>query len=123
MKNVAALAIAFLFSGAAMLIAKPDREARVVYLATSFNFTDHPACGSDLLTNCVKSIRFYDADSRRSLGEVETMLMTGQQSIVGAAKVAAIPQRVYAVTVYVDALGRLREGPHGEISKVANAVR
>ncbi len=92
-----------------------------MYLVTSFDFTHHPACGSSMLRNCIKGIRFYDADSNLSLAEVEaTADMTRQQSIIGMANVSSIPRRVYAVTVYLDNTGRMSEGPRGQISEFIN---
>ena len=92
-----------------------------MYLVTSFDFTHHPACGSSTLRNCIKGIRFYDGDSNMSLAEGEvTAEMTGQQSVIGMAKVSSVPRRVYAVTVYLDNSGRVSEGPRGPISELTN---
>ncbi len=120
MKRVAGFAIAFVFAMSLLLTAEM-KNGSTVYLQTSFDFTDHPACGQSESTNCIKAIRFYDADSRLPLAEVETKAsMTGQQSIIGITKVSAIPHRVYAVTVYLDSAGRLTEGPRGQISEFIN---
>src|SRR5205814_9653919 len=92
-----------------------------VRLVTSFDFTDHPPCSSSNVRNCMKGIRFYDADSHLSLAEVEARAnMTGQQSIIGTARLSSVPYRVYAVTVYLDNNGHLSEGPRGQISEVVN---
>jgi len=124
MKKVAALAIAFLFTLSLFLIAETRSVVSTVYLATTFDFTHHPACSFSKLTNCVKGVRFYDADSHLSLAEVEAAEnMTGQQSIVGMAQVSSVPRRVYAVTFYLDNAGRLNEGQPGQISESTNYAR
>ncbi len=46
--------------------------------------------------------------------------MTGQQTLIGLAKVSSLPRRVYAVTVYLDNAGRVSEGPRGQISEFIN---
>jgi|SRR5438105_4780507 len=124
MKKVAALAITFIFMLSLFVIAGTRSVVPTVYLATTFNFAHHPACSSSKLTDCVKGVRFYDADSHLSLAEVEAgENMTGQQSIVGVAQVSSIPHRIYAVTVYRDHAGRLNEGRPGQISESTNYAR
>ena len=121
MKKVAALAIAFLFTLSLFLIAETRSVVSTVYLATTFDFTDHPACSSSKLRDCVKGVRFYDGDSYLPLAEVETgENMRGQQSMVGVAQVSSIPHRIYAVAVYLDHAGKLNEGRPGQISESIN---
>lgn len=87
-------------------------------LVTSFDFSNYPACGLSPRSYCIRAIRFYDPDSKTRLAEVPVRAdMTGQQPIVATARVHSIPLHAYAVTVYVDSSGRLREGLPGEVSK------
>ena len=116
MKTV--FAFAFIFALSVLLVANTRKDTGTVRLVTSFDFTDHPPCSSSDVRNCIKGIRFYDADSHLSLAEVGAKAnMTGQQPIIGTAKVSSIPSRVYAVTVYLDNNGHLSEGPRGQISE------
>lgn len=118
MRKVATFAIVIVFAFGLWLRAERTEDPLAMHLVTSFDFTYYPACGSSALRNCIKGIRFYDADSNLSLAEAEvTADMTGQMSMIGVAKVSSIPHRVYAVTVYLDNAGRLREGPRGQISE------
>jgi hypothetical protein len=117
MRKAATFAIAIIFAFGLWLRAERTEDS-AMYLVTSFDFTRYPACGSSALRNCIKGIRFYDADSGLSLAEAEaTGDMTGQKSMIGVAKVSSIPRRVYAITVYLDNSGRVSEGPRGQISE------
>ncbi len=69
MRKVATVAIAVVFALSLWLRAERREDAAVMHLVTSFDFTHHPACGSSKLRNCIKGIRFYDADSNLSLAE------------------------------------------------------
>jgi len=121
MMKVATFAIAIVFALTLWLRAERSEHASAMYLVTSFDFTHHPACGPSKLRNCIKGIRFYDADSSLSLVDAAaTADMTGRQSIIGMEKVSSIPHRVYAVTIYLDNAGRVSEGPRGQISELIN---
>ena len=121
MRKVAIFAIAIVFALGLWLKAEGTENRLAVHLVTSFDFNHYPACGSSAPRNCIKGIRFYDADSNLSLAEVEaTAYMTGQVSMIGVARVRSIPRRVYAVTVYLDNSGRVSEGPRGQTSEFIN---
>jgi hypothetical protein len=91
-------------------------------LVTSFNFSSYPACGLGRTSYCIQAIRFYNADSNVRLAEVPAYAgMTGAQRIATRVRVNSIPHRAYAVTVYLDDGGTLKEGPAGEVSTFDDA--
>lgn len=93
-----------------------------MYLVTSFNFSRYPACGLSRNSNCIQAIRFYDADSHARLAEVPAQAgMTGAQWITTTVRVNSVPRRAYAVTVYLDNSGTLKEGPPGQVSAFDDA--
>jgi len=95
-----------------------ERHAGVIdmRLMTSFNFSSYPACGLSG-RNCIQAIRFYDADSNVRLADVPAHAgMTGAQPIVATVRVSSVPRHAYAVTVYLDNRGALKEGLPGQVS-------
>ncbi len=110
-----ALAFAIFVVCSVWVLAEKWEAAPEIYLVTSFDFARYPACQANRNSNCILSIRFYDADSHHRLAEVPTSAnMIGRQEIIGKAQTGGIPQRVYAVTVYVDSDGNRLEGPQGQ---------
>ncbi len=88
-----------------------------MYLVTSFDFDRYPACGVNRSRYCIQAIRFYDGDSIARLAEVPVNGgKTGPQPIVATIHVYSIPRHVYAVTVYEDGMGTLKEGLPGQLS-------
>lgn len=101
------------------VLAERREAAPEMYLVTSFDFARYPACKATQDTSCILSIRFYDADSHQLLAEVSTnATMTGRQKIAGRAKPGYMPQRAYAVTVYVDSAGNRMEGSQGQTTQL-----
>lgn len=123
MRTARLIALVFAFAMSLVVVAQTIEDVSTLYLVTHFDFTGYPACTSSASRSCIQGIRFYDADSNALLVEVEAKAtMTGQERIVGVAKLSQRPQRVYAVTLYVDHEGRLEEGPRGPITEfVSNA--
>ena len=121
MRKIGILALAILVTCSIWLFAERQETASEVYLATSFDFSRYPACPATAKTNCIRAIRFYDADSNQRLAEVETnSAMSGKQQILGKVKTSAL-HRAYAVTVYVDGEGHRREGPRGQTTELREA--
>lgn len=88
-----------------------------MYLVTSFDFSSYPACGLSRSNYCIQAIRFYDPDSKARLAEVPVHFgMSGPQPIVATVRVHSIPRHAYAVTVYLDNSGSLKEGLPGQVS-------
>jgi hypothetical protein len=117
MKKTLIVAIAVIFLLHAWVSAERHAGILNMNLVTSFDFSHYPACGLSRRGYCIQAIRFYDPDSKTRLAEVAVNAdMTGQQRIVAAVRVHSIPRHAYAVTVYVDNSGRLREGLPGEVS-------
>lgn len=117
---VFAVVLALLFT--AWLRAEKRELPLKMNLVTSFDFGSYPACAAPERGNCIRAIRFYNADSAKLLAEVPVSeTMTGWQRIVGTATVSSIPRRAYAVTVYVDHSGRGQEGPRGPVSEFIDA--
>ena len=86
-------------------------------LQTSFDFDRYPACAPTIKTNCIVGIRFYDAIANRSLATAATTPgMKGRHQIVVTVRSGSFPQRMYAVSMYLDGRGQLKEGPRGENS-------
>ncbi len=117
MKISMSLAFAIVLAFSIVLFAGKGRTAPEMYLITSFDFRRYPACALDIQHNCVVGIRFYDADSRQRLADVETTGMAGPQTIVAVAKPGTTPRRVYAVTVYLDSDQHRKLGAPGETSE------
>jgi hypothetical protein len=88
-----------------------------MYLMTSFDFSSYPAWGSNRNSYCIQAIRFNDPDSKTRLAEVPVRAgVTGSQPIVATVRVHSIPRHAYAVTVYKDNSGSLKEGLPGQVS-------
>ena len=88
-----------------------------MYLVTNFNFSSYSACGPGRASYCIQAIRFYDADSGMRLAEVPANEgMAGPRRIAATVRVHSIPRHAYAVTVYLDNSGILKEGPAGKVS-------
>jgi hypothetical protein len=88
-----------------------------MHLMTSFDFSRYPACGSNRNSYCIEAIRFYDPDSKERLAEVHVHSgMTVPHPIVAIVRVHSIPRHAYAVTVYLDDSGSLKEGLPGQVS-------
>lgn len=117
MKKSMILAFAIVFAFSIFLFAEKGRTAPKVYLITTFDFRRYPACALDLQRNCIAAIRFYDADSKEPLADVETIGMTGPQTIVAVAKPGTIARRAYAATVYLDSDWHRKIGAPGETSQ------
>jgi hypothetical protein len=114
-KKSITLAFAIFVVCSMWVLAEKWEAAPEIYLVTSFDFAQYPACQASRNTNCILSIRFYDADSHQRLAEVPTSAsMTGRQEIIGRAQAGGIPRRVYAVTVYADSAGNRMEGSPGQ---------
>ena len=86
-------------------------------IVTSFDFAAYPACRSGQNSNCIEGIRFYDADSGRRLAEATVSDMTGRRQITAKTHVSSVPRGIYAVTVYMDPTGGIKEGHPGEVSR------
>jgi|SRR5712692_10173320 len=115
-QGIFVLAIMLVLS--AMLSGRRTAEASTIYLVTSFDFAHYPACGLKNTKNCIKAVRFYDADSKRVLAEEQVQReSTGQQWITARAEVPSMPRRVYAATIYLDTGGRMNQGPAGRSSE------
>ncbi len=111
--------VAIFFVCSVWVMAEKWEATPEIYLVTSFDFVRYPACQAGRNSNCILSIRFYDADSHQRLAEVATSAsMTGRQEIIGKARAGGIPQRVYAVTVYADSVGNRTEGPPGQTTEL-----
>ena len=97
--------------------------AYTLKMVTSFDFTAYPACGSGQGRNCIQGIRFYAADSGQRLAETPVSTnMSGRTQIIATVRVGSVPQGIYAVTVYLDSSGQIKEVPPGEISRFENAA-
>ena len=118
MKKPMILAFAILTAFSALLFAGRRPVVHEMYLVTTFDFARYPACDLDHSTNCILAIRFYDADSNQRLAQVGTLAMRGPQRIVAMAEAGTLPQRAYAVTVYLDTDGDPKEGPPGQTSEL-----
>ncbi len=113
------LAIAIIAVCSLWALADRSDAAPEMYLVTSFDFARYPACQAGRNTNCILSIRFYDADSHQRLAEVTTTAtMIGRQKLVGRVKPGGVPERAYAVTVYLDSAGNPMEGPRGQTTEL-----
>lgn len=112
------LALAILVACSVWSFADKRDIRREMYLVTSFDFAKYPACQTSRDRSCILAIRFYDAATDKKLAEVKTDAnMRGTQRIVAKAD-GAIPHRVYAATVYLDNLGAVTEGPHGQATEL-----
>jgi hypothetical protein len=117
MKTTLILAIAVMFLLHAWVRAERHAGMLNMYLVTSFDFSTYPACGLNRSSYCIQAIRFYDPDSNTRLAEVPVNAnVTGPQPIVATVRVHSIPRHAYAVTVYLDNSGSLREGLPGRVS-------
>jgi hypothetical protein len=122
MKKTLLIVIAVMFLLRAWLGAERHAGTLDMYLVTSFNFSSYPACGLSRASYCIQAIRFYDADSGARLAEVPvTEGMAGARRIVTTVRVNSIPHHAYAVTVYLDNSGILKEGPTGQVSTFDDA--
>jgi len=122
MKETLLIGIAVMFLLRAWLGAEKRTGTQDMYLVTSFNFSRYPACDRGRTNYCVQAIRFYDADSGARLAEVPAHAgMRGPQRIVATVRVNSIPRRAYAVTVYPDSRGIVKEGPPGQVSTFDDA--
>lgn len=91
-------------------------------MVTSFDFAAYPACRSGQNSSCIQGIRFYDADSGQRLADAPVnQNMTGRRQIVARTHVSSVPRGIYAVTVYVDPAGQIKEGGPGEVSRFRSA--
>ena len=117
MKKTLLIVIAVMFLLRAWLGAERHAGTLDMYLVTNFNFSSYPACGLSRASYCIQAIRFYDADSGARLAEVPVNEgMAGPRRIETTVRVNSIPRHAYAVTVYPDNSGILKEGPAGEVS-------
>ena len=122
MKKTLITAIAVIFLLRAWVRAERHAGPLDMSLVTSFNFSSYPACGRSRSSYCIQAIRFYDADSNARLAEVPVRgHMTGPQPIVATVRVHSIPRHAYAVTVYLDSNGSLKEGLPGQVSTLHDA--
>jgi hypothetical protein len=118
-KKPMTLALAIVVACSVWLFAEKREGAPGMYLITSFDFARYPVCQPSGNRNCILAIRFYDADSNQKLAEVETNArMRGAQRIMAKANAGAAPHRAYAVTVYLDNRGSLKEGPRGQTTEL-----
>jgi len=93
-------------------------------IVTSFDFGMYPACHSGKGSNCIQSIRFYDAESGQRLADAPvTASMTERSQIIARVHVSSVPRGIYAVTVYRDLSGQTKEGRPGEISRFRDAAQ
>ena len=121
-KKTLLIVVAVMFLLRAWLGAERHAGTLDMRLVTSFNFSSYPACGLSRTSYCIQAIRFYDADSGARLAEVPAHAgMTGAQRIVTTVHVNSVPRHAYAVTVYRDDGGILKEGPPGEVSTFDDA--
>ena len=119
MKKLMTLALAIVVACSVWLFAEKREPARGMYLVTSFDFAHYPVCQPSKNNNCILAIRFYDADTNQRLAEVKTNArMRGTQRIMAKANASAMPQRAYAVTVYLDSSGSPKEGPRGQTTQL-----
>jgi len=117
MKKTLLIGVAVMILLRAWLGAEKRTGTQDMYLVTSFNFSSYPACGPGRTNYCIQAIRFYDADSQARLAEVPAHTgMRGEQRFVATVRVNSVPRRAYAVTVYPDSRGILKEGPPGQVS-------
>ena len=117
---VFATAVALLFT--AWLAAERSELPLKMNLVTNFNFDRYPACTAAQSGNCIRAIRFYDADSSKLLVEAPVNdTMRGWQRVAATTTVSSIPRRAYAVTVYLDSRGHSQEGPRGAVSEFTDA--
>jgi hypothetical protein len=117
MKKRLMVAIIFVFVLCVWVRAERPAETFNMHLVTSFDFSRYPACSLSRSSYCIQAIRFYDSDSNGRLAEVPIHAgMTGSQPIVAMVRADSIPRHAYAVTVYRDNSGSLREGLPGEVS-------
>jgi len=122
MKKTLLIVIAVMFLLRAWLGAERHAGTLDLSLVTSFNFSSYPACGLSRASYCIQAIRFYDADSGARLAEVPVNAgMAGPRRIVTTVRVNSIPRHAYAVTVYLDNGGILKEGPAGQVSTFDDA--
>ena len=92
-------------------------------MVTSFDFADYPACRPSQ-SSCIRGIRFYDADSGQRLADAPVdESMVGRRKISARTHVSSIPRGVYAVTVYLDSTGQIKEGHPGEVSRFRSAAQ
>jgi hypothetical protein len=118
-KKPITLTLAIVLVCCVWLFAENREGAREMYLITSFDFSRHPVCEPSRNNNCILAIRFYDGDTNQRLAEVETNArMRGTQRIMAKAHAGAMPQRAYAVTVYLGSGGSRKEGPRGQITEL-----
>jgi hypothetical protein len=119
MTKAVTFAIAIVFTLSLWLRAEKKQHIFTIYLQTSFDFTDHAPCGLDKTASCIQVIRFYDADSGQLLaGAAASANIPGPEAIIGTANVSSIPRRVYAVTVYLDNTGAVKEGLPGQVTEL-----
>jgi hypothetical protein len=103
---------------------KKYRPSMALEMVTSFDFTAYPACHSGQGSNCIQGIRFYDADSGQRLADAPvTASMIGRRQINARVHVSSVPRGIYAVTVYLDPSGQMREGRPGEVSRFNSATQ
>jgi len=122
MKKTLLIGVAVMFLLRAWLGAERRASTLDMNLVTSFDFSSYPACGPGRTSYCIEAIRFYDADSKVRLAEVPARAgMRGAQRIVATVRVGPIPRRAYAVTVYLDSRGVLKEGLPGQVSTFDDA--
>jgi hypothetical protein len=117
MKKTLIVAITVIFLLHEWVSAERHAGTLKMNLVTSFDFSSYPACGPSRRSYCIQAIRFYDPDSKTRLAELPVSAnLSGRQPIAATVRVHSIPRHAYAVTVYVDNSGRLREGLPGEVS-------
>ena len=117
MKKTLIIAISVMFLLHAWVSAEKHSGMLSAHLVTSFDFSLYPACGLGRSSYCIRAIRFYDPDSKMRLAEVPVSAgITGPQPIVATVHVSSIPRHAYAVSVYLDNTGSLREGLPGQVS-------
>lgn len=88
-----------------------------MYLVTSFDFSQYPACSAGRTSYCIQAIRFYDPDSNLRLAEAAVPAdVRSPRTVVASVRVHSIPLHAYAITVYRDGSGNLKEGAPGRVS-------
>ena len=93
-------------------------------MVTSFDFNAYSGCRSGQSSSCIQGIRFYDADSGQRLADATvTASMIGRRQIIARVHVSSVPRGIYAVTLYLDPSGQMKEGQPGEVSRFRDAIQ
>jgi len=117
MKKLLVMVTAIVLLMTAWLGAERRAPAVDLSLLTSFDFSRYPACGAGRTIYCIQAIRFRNADTGLQLAEVPVENRAARaQRIAATLRTESLPRRVYAVTLYRDSGGVVKEGPAGEVS-------